>query len=117
MKRIAWRLQAHTYGGPSERTQRRAQELANEADLGSTVPKATARDGEPDVKARVSFRHDSRVPPPGSILARPYKGRNIVVKVRPEGCEFEGKIYRSLSGVATAVTGTHWNGCLFFRLP
>ena len=116
VKRIAWRLQAQAHGGLSERARRRAKELANEADLRSTAPKAPAGDGEPDVKAKVSFRHDLRVPAVGAILTRPYKGRDIVVRVRPKGFEFEGKIYRSLSGVAKAVTGTHWNGYHFFKL-
>lgn len=34
----------------------------------------------------------------------------------PHGFEHEGKIYRSLSAVATAITGSHWNGFLFFGL-
>ena len=43
VKRIAWRLQAQAYGGLSERARRRAEELANEADLRSTAPMATGR--------------------------------------------------------------------------
>jgi len=37
--------------------------------------------------------------------------------VRPGlGFEYEGEVYRSLSAVAEAVTGKHWNGYHFFRL-
>ena len=56
------------------------------------------------------------MPLPGSILTRPYKGRDIEVKVRANGFEFEGEIYRSLSAVAKAATGKHWNGYHFFKL-
>ena len=32
------------------------------------------------------------------------------------GFEFDGEIYRSLSAIAQEVTGTKWNGFLFFSL-
>ena len=44
-----------------------------------------------------------------------YKGRDIVVRVREEGFEHEGQLYKSLSAIAREVTGTKWNGFLFFR--
>jgi hypothetical protein len=40
----------------------------------------------------------------------------LQVKVLRRGLEFEGKIYPSLSAVAKAITGSHCNGFLFFRL-
>ena len=118
VKRIAWRLQAQDAGDLSERARQRAETLANDADLRSTAPKVKVDDGQPSIttQASVAFDHDPRVPLPGSILTRRYKGRDIVVKVRPKGFEFEGEVYRSLSAVAKAVTGTHWNGYHFFNL-
>lgn len=59
---------------------------------------------------------DMRLPPPGQCLRRDYKGREILVRVLNRGFEFEGKPYRSLSAIAKAVTGSHWNGHLFFGL-
>ena len=38
------------------------------------------------------------------------------VTVLADGFEYQGHVYRSLSAVAKAVTGTHTNGYLFFRL-
>jgi hypothetical protein len=53
----------------------------------------------------------------GTVLTRTYRGRRIEVKVLPDGTfEHEGKPFRSLSAVAKAVTGTHWNGHVFFGL-
>jgi len=61
------------------------------------------------------FEHDDRLPPPGTILTRPYKGRLLQVQVLPEGFEYDGQVYASLSAVAKAITGSHCNGFLFFK--
>ena len=116
-KRIAWRIQANAHGDLSERARRRADELANDADLRTTAPKVTP-DSQVAITttAAVAFDHDSRLPMPGAILRRPYKGREVVVRVLPRGFEYEGEVYRTLSAVARAVTGTHWNGYHFFNL-
>jgi hypothetical protein len=53
---------------------------------------------------------------PGTTLTRLYKGEMLEVKVLGEGFEFDGRVYRSLSGVAKAITGTHTSGLLFFHL-
>ena len=62
-----------------------------------------------------SSAHD-RLPVPGTVLTRTYRGRRVAVQVLPSGFEYEGRVYRSLSAVAKAVTGSHWNGHLFFGL-
>ncbi len=49
-------------------------------------------------------------------MTREYKGKVIQVHVVPDGFEYEGERYRTLSAVATAVTGAHWNGYHFFGL-
>lgn len=113
-KRIAWRIQANASGDLSERARRRAEELANDADLRTTAPK----DNQVAITttASVAFDHDARLPMPGAILRRTYKGCEVVVRVLPRGFEYEGEVYRTLSAVARAVTGTHWNGYHFFNL-
>ncbi|MBI1373378.1 MAG: DUF2924 domain-containing protein [Phycisphaera sp.] len=120
VKRIAWRLQAQESGDLSERARKRAEQLANDADLRTTAPKHPTDDTAPGITTRAATLpptdHDSRLPLPGSLLTRRYKGREIVVKVRPKGFEYEGEVYRSLSAVAKAVTGKHWNGYHFFKL-
>lgn len=118
IKRIAWRLQANAYGDLSERARQRAEELANDADLRTTAPKARRTEDRPALtrQTSVAFDSDSRLPLAGSCLRRHYKGREIVVRVLPKGFEHEGEVYRTLSAVAKAITGTHWNGYHFFRL-
>ena len=115
IKRIAWRMQANAHGDLSERARKRAEELANDSDLRTTPPKVKPVD-QPAVTTPVAFDHDSRLPMPGAILRRQYKDREIVVRLLPKGFEFEGEVYRSLSAVAKAVTGKHWNGYHFFQI-
>ncbi len=112
-KRIAWRLQANEYGGLSERALRRAEELANESDLRLVAPRAGV--GR-TVVGTFKPTHDHRLPMPGAVLTREYRGRTISVTVLDDGFEYEGAVYRSLTAVAKAVTGSHWNGMLFFGL-
>lgn len=51
----------------------------------------------------------------GTRLCRDWKGRTYEVFVRDDGkFEYNGELYRSLSAVASEITGTHWNGKKFF---
>jgi hypothetical protein len=59
---------------------------------------------------------DVRLPAPGGIVTRLYKGRRLEVTVLARGFAHDGIVYRSLSAVAKAITGSHCNGYLFFRL-
>ncbi len=59
---------------------------------------------------------DPRLPPPGNIVERQYKGKMIRVIVLKEGFEYEGRRYKSLTAIAKEVSGSHCNGFLFFRL-
>jgi hypothetical protein len=117
VKRIAWRLQALAEGDLSERARQRAAELANDADLRlNPPPTAPAPEPVADEPRVLPYRPGGRLPPPGSILTRPYKGDVVQVKVLEHGFEYQGQVYKSLSAVAKAVTGSHCNGFLFFKL-
>jgi transposase len=59
---------------------------------------------------------DPRLPPPGTLLTRVYKGVEHRVRVIEDGFEYQGTEYASISVVAKAITGTKWNGFRFFRL-
>jgi hypothetical protein len=119
VRRIAWRLQALAEGDLSDRVRRRAAELACDADLRMNPPPikvaATVEDDAPPVRV-LKFQADDRLPPPGTVLTRRYKGEVLQVRVRSDGFEYEGKVYASLSAVAKAITGSHCNGFLFFRI-
>lgn len=120
-KRIAWRIQANAEGGLSERARRFAEEIANDADLRLRAPKRVLKklDTEPAGRTDVhSFKasHDRRLPMPGAVITRMHKGRKIMVKVRDDGFEYEGQLFRSLTAIAKEITGAHWNGYDFFGL-
>jgi hypothetical protein len=108
-KRIAWRLQANEEGGLSERALRRAEELAKDSDLRLVAPRHTVvRPFRPSP--------DRRLPMPGTVITREYRGQTVAVTVLDDGFEYSGQVYRSLTAVAKAITGSHWNGYGFFGI-
>jgi len=115
LKRIAWRLQAVAEGGLSERARQRADELANDASPPKSKPVAPTQP-ERTTTSTIRVTGDDRLPLPGTIITREYKGQTLQVRVLPHGFEYEGDVYRSLSAVAKTITGSHCNGYLFFRL-
>jgi hypothetical protein len=115
VKRIIWRLQALAEGDLSERARRRAAELARDADLRLNPPRSQTTPATPPEPVTVPTPIDHRLPPPGTILTRPYKGRQLQVQVLNDGFAYAGNVYSSLSAVAKAITGTHTNGYHFFR--
>ena len=113
IKRLAWRIQTLAEGGLSERARQRARELAHEANIRLSPPRCRSKASAPE---KPSQRSDPRLPAPGSVLTRFYKGHTLQVRILVHGFEFEGAVYPSLSAVAKAITGDHCNGFLFFRL-
>ena len=116
IKRIAWRMQALAEGDLSQRARQRAAELARDTDLRLNPPliKATTTTSPPE-PVNMPAPVDRRLPPPGTILARPYKGQLVQVQVLTDGFAYAGRVFPSLSAVAKTVTGSHCNGFLFFR--
>lgn len=119
IKRIAWRLQALEEGDLSERARRRAAELARDSDLRLNPPKSKPLPKQAVARTTTEIlagKADDRLPIPGTIIKREYKGQTLQVQVLAKGFEYAGEVYKSLSAVAKAVTGTHCNGFAFFRL-
>jgi hypothetical protein len=53
---------------------------------------------------------------PGTRLLREWQGQTHHVTVVERGFEYDGKVWRSLSGIARSITGTPWLGPVFFGL-
>jgi hypothetical protein len=53
---------------------------------------------------------------PGSIIVKEHRGKTLVVHVLDDGFEYEGRRFASLSAIAKDITGTRWNGFVFFGL-
>jgi hypothetical protein len=119
-RRIAWRLQALADGDLTERAMTRAKEIAQDADLRKIAPEDFfSLEGKPIQTTpgdRSRRQQDRRLPLPGALLRRKWKGRTILVEVLAKGFRYENQQYTSLSAVALAVTGTRWNGLAFFGL-
>ena len=99
--RLAYRIQELAYGGLKPETIRRLERLGEELDGGDRN------------KSRV--RADT-MPITGTRLLREWQGVEHVVTVTADGFEWQGRPYRSLSAIARAITGTRWNGWVFFGL-
>ncbi len=99
--RLAYRIQELAYGGLKPETRARLEALGEQLDGGNVVLRR--------------IRADSR-PLAGTRLLREYAGVEHAITVLPDGFEWEGRPYKSLSAIARAITGTRWNGWTFFGL-
>ena len=97
--RLAYRIQEIAYGGLKPATVARLEALGEQLD-----------GGKPGVRR---LRADSR-PIAGTRLIREYRGHEHTVTVLADGYEWQGRPYKSLSAIARAITGTRWNGWVFF---
>ena len=112
-RRLAWRLQELQFGGLSGAARARLIELAPDG-LQPRKPPHTATQASPQPVSRPV--RDMRLPTPGTVILRKYKGRDLRLVVRDDGFELDGAMFRSLSEAARAVTGSKWNGRLFWGL-
>jgi hypothetical protein len=96
---VAYQMQVETYGGLSASTQKRLQAIA-----------AGVRQGSLDVAGI------ARTIRPGAQMLRQWKDQTHTVTALGDGFEWNGKTYKSLSAVAKEITGTNWNGYVFFGI-
>ena len=99
--RLAYRVQEIAYGGLKPETIQRLEALGEQLDGGYPVLRRIRGDDKPIA---------------GTRLIREYQGVEHSVTVLHDGYEYQGRPYQSLSSIARAITGTRWNGLLFFGL-
>ena len=115
IRKIAYRLQELEYGGLSQKTQNRLKELIALYDPVNN--KAIRPKVSVETQARTKTRgRDTRLPIPGTIITKDYRGKKHQVKILEKGFEYEGKIYKHLTAIADKITSAHWNGYNFFNL-
>ena len=100
--RLAYRIQELEYGELKPATVERLEALGEALDGG---------------KAEVRRQRTDDRPIAGTRLIREYQGVEHCVTVLADGFEYQGRPYKSLSAIARAITGTRWNGWVFFRAP
>jgi hypothetical protein len=98
--RLAYRIQELAFGGLKPETVQRLAALAE--GLGG--------------KASKRPRSAQDRPITGTRLIRDWEGIEHAVTVRDDGYEYQGRPYKSLSAIARLITGTRWNGWVFFGL-
>jgi hypothetical protein len=114
-RKIAYRMQELEYGGVPAETQGKIQELITKYDPVNN--KSLRPNNTSDNQAKKTrLSRDKRLPIPGTIVTKEYKGIMLQVKILERGFEYNGKVYKSLTAIAKEVTGAHWNGFLFFNL-
>ena len=99
--RLAYRVQELSYGGLKPETMARLESLGEQLDGGVVEVRRKRADDRPIA---------------GTRLIREWQGVEHCVTVLHDGYEWQGKPYKSLSAAARAITGTRWNGLVFFRL-
>ena len=99
--RLGYRIQELAYGGLKPETLARLEVLGQQFDGGKIIIRR--------------MRGEDR-PIAGTMLIREYQGVEYVVTVTRAGYEYAGQPYKSLSAIARAITGTRWNGRVFFGL-
>ena len=113
-RRIAYRLQEEAYGPLTAVAQERVGELIKMYD---PINNSSLRAEDAPVPGKKkTLSRDRRLPIPGAIIRKSYKGTTVEVKTLEKGFEYNDKIYRTLSAVAKAITGDHWNGYKFFTI-
>lgn len=96
---VAYQMQVAAYGGLSKTNLRRLAQFA-EAKHAADTDRAVSN------VLRIK---------PGTKLIRVWNDKTHTVTAVPGGeFEWQGARYRSLSKIARAITGTQWNGLVFF---
>ncbi|MEP9400127.1 DUF2924 domain-containing protein [Mesorhizobium sp. KR2-14] len=100
-RRLAYRIQELAFGGLKPETIARLEALGEQLDGGNVMVRRKCADDRPIA---------------GTRLIREWQGIEHTVTVISDGYEWQGRPYKSLSSVARAITGTRWNGWIFFGL-
>jgi hypothetical protein len=105
VRRLAYRIQELAFGGLKEETRKK---LA-----------AAIKDDKPGGRTARAKRRQKRfegMPATGTRLIREWHGQRHEVTVTREGFEYQGRVFRSLTAVAKAITGAHMSGRAFFGI-
>ncbi len=108
IRKLAWEYQCEDVSPISETALKRAKTIAKSSKL-KTIPPAHFKTG-------LGTPILNKLLLPGVVLVKNYKGKRYEVAVTERGFMYNGKNYSSISAVAKAITGTHWNGKRFFGI-
>ena len=108
VKRLAYRIQELVYGGLSDNAKAKMVTIFESSGLDENAGESRK------ARKRSTGRHDG--PVAGTRIVREWNGRDYEVICVHGGYQYNGQIFRSLTAITKAITGTHWNGRAFFGL-
>ena len=108
IRRIARKLQEDVFGKMSTPTLDHLNQLKTDINPLEDLGRRSAKSSH--------SKSSHRLPLPGTVISKTYKGKLIQVKVLEKGFEYNGKPYRSLSRIAREVSGVHQSGFVFFAI-
>jgi hypothetical protein len=103
LRRLAYRIQEILLGGLDDATRERLEQIARNDPMACIA--ATTKKKKPQGELV-----------PGTRLLRRWRGIHYEVTVVEGGFEYGGQVHRSLTAVAKVITGSKWNGKVFFGL-
>jgi hypothetical protein len=116
VSKILWAIQRDALGDISAQARKTALSIANDRDVRERFPKPIIEVPLAAERTKsIAFKPSVEMTA-GTILTRNHKGREVRVTVLDNGFEYDGRWFKSLSAIAREVTGTQWNGKLFFGL-
>ena len=98
--KLAYRIQELAYGGLDSETENKISECAKESLKGNLKNKKSKK----------------FMPMVGTKIMKEYHDKMHEVLVVNDGFAYNGEVFKSLSAIATKITGTKWNGLKFFNL-
>lgn len=90
---LAYRIQELAYGGENEDTKLKIQQVAHDLSKGK----------------KIGYK-----PLLGTKIVKEYKDKLHEIFIVNDGFSYNGRVYKSLSAIAQHITGTKWNGLVFF---
>lgn len=103
-RRLAYRIQELFYGGIEPAVREKFQELAANDQMASQL-----------IRPQPTTSNEGKILP-GTRFIREWNGKTYEAIALEKGFEYQGKPYRSLTAIATAITGTKWNGHIWWGL-
>lgn len=110
ISRLAYRIQEIAYGGLSDASRDQMSKILKDGGFDGNGCDSSTRRKQRNTQQR------SDAPVAGTRFVRDWNGKRYEVIAVNNGFEFDGRLYRSLTAIAKAITGTHWNGRIFFGL-
>jgi hypothetical protein len=105
LKHIAWQMQAKKFGGYSAMTLKRLDKLADAVSKGKEISENSVNSFKKSISLEIKA---------GTKLIREFKGEKHEVIALEKYFKYKDKTYKSFSSIANEITGTRWNGKVFF---